>query len=419
MIGLEYYIPTPEQAENMGRIALDTRCSKIVYKQIDTQYLAYHPKCGMKKLISKETLGQIKSSHVCPFCLQNIEGTTTKHQEGHQFIRISSNDESYGYYVYYDLDLEKGLFSDYEQVLYASGNDCYHRFLGFDLFARNLSLAENKPDWKYSKRKRFSSYYYQERYPYEDAMFDYKYRLGLLVSKTKKQFLEENAYFITKSNQKKIVIDNVFNSQQMKFIKVFDLKSAEQVKKYYGYINKDKNHIDDFLRDGIELNVFYLDYLSRKKINLGTYYTFLHNLKSLGFKYEKPTDFKFRNEAIEKMCQDAKDEEVNKKIMERYDELPKYSEKNIVIEPFKSAYEIRKCGKELHNCIGGFVSKYSTKLTDIYHLDLDYAIKVAIEIKDKKLVQAYEDNNSNCRKEYMKHIKSFCKTNGFSLGRYA
>ena len=422
MIGLEYYQPTDEQIQNMGKIALATRCNKIIYKEIDTGYLAYHAGCDKQGIISKTTLEQVKGTHLCPFCFKEIKSTTKQLKHcGYQFVVKHMGDQAYGYYVYYDFELGKEMWCDVDQVLYASGDDCYHRYICFDLFANNVSLnAEKYPDWKYSKRSHWSCTYYRERNSYESAMYDYDYRLEFFQDyKTKKQYLEQEASFIQKSNQKQLVIENLFDHDEMKFIKVFDLKSADEIKRNRKYICHEHSHIGEFMRDDITLNIYYLDYLRKNKIDLGKYYTYIKRLKDLGFKYDKPTDFKFRYEKIEAMHKQALEKLSNEKIAKRYEELPKYSESNVSISPFKSAQEVRDCGKNLHCCIGGFVSNYANKVTDIYHCDLDGALKVALEIRQGELIQARGDHNDVCPANLLEHIKSFCQQNNFSLGKYA
>ena len=421
MIGLEYYTPTEEQVETMGRIVFAYKHNKLYYKKDGESVLAYHPRCGRQGIISKKTYKQARYTHLCPFCCKEIESTTEKEtQETNFFVSLNMGNEVFGYYVYNVFNLGKEMFTDVEQVYYASGNDCYHRYLGFDMFANHLSLQLTKEDWKYSKRSNWSSYYYETRSRYEEAMCDYKYcKEHYLYDSSKKEYLTKNAGFIEKSNQKKHAIDNLFSITQMKFMKVFDLKSEDELEKYRSYMSNNKSHIDDYLKDNTILNSYYLDYLYRNKIDLGLYYTYLHNLKQLGFKYDKPTDFKYRFNKAEEMVSAEKDKAVNKKIIKRFDQLPKYENGNVTISPFSSAYEIRRCGKELHNCIGGYVTKYADKKTDIYHLDLDGALKVAIEIQNLKLAQAYVDHNMRCPADLMEHIKSFCKANGFLLGRYA
>lgn len=416
---IQYYTPTPTQVSNMGRIALDSRCNKLIYKKIDTNYLAYHT-CGKQGVIDQKTLAQAKANHICPFCYRPIQSTTTEtHQSGYQFIGMRMNDdEVFGYYVIYEYELGKELLADCEQVYYASGDICYHRYIGFDLFAHYLSLNMKRIDWHINKRKRMSYSYGYERHPYEDCLCNYQRYLESLNG-TKKEYLKKNVSFITKSNQKKLAMDNILSLEQLMFIKVFDLKSLDELKKYKKYIKENSIHVKDLLHDNIILNSYYLDYLNRNNISLGQYYHFIKDLSLLKFKFEKPTDFKHRAEVIHGMAKDAKDKEMDVNISLRCKELPVYSNGDVSIKPFSSADEIRRCGKELHNCIGGYVDNYATKKTDIYHLDLDGALKIAIEIKSNKLLQAYADHNKPCPAELMKHIKSFCNSNGFSLGNYA
>ena len=175
----------------------------------------------------------------------------------------------------------------------------------------------------------------------------------------------------------------------------------------------------EYLRDGITLNVYYLDYLRKNKIEMGKYYHYLNNMKDLGFKLDKPTNFDYRFEQVQKMYEQHKEKLADAKIAKRYEELPKYTQENVSIEPFKSAKEVRDCGKKLHCCIGGFVSNYSNKVTDIYHCDLDGALTVALEIKKGELIQARSDHNGACPANLLEHIKMFCRQNNFALGKYA
>ena len=421
MIGLEYYYPTEEQISVMGKISYFSRSNKLMYREEDDGYLAYHPTCGRKGKISKKTFKQARGTHLCPFCFSEIKSTTKENkQTGFNFVRFGSLAESYGYYVLYEYNIDKEPFADCDQIYYASGNDCYHRYVGFDMFAHNLTLRTDRPDWKYSKRSNWSNYTYQERHSYEECMWDYDYCKERYISEsTKRQYLEKEASYIVKSNQKKILMDNLLSRSQMEFIKVFDIKNMEDVVDNKAFIGKYHNHFYEFIRDGIVLNTYYLDYLKRNKIDLGTYYEYIHNQLTLGFKLDKPTDFEHRLEVSREMMKAEEDKRLNIKIAERYEELPKYEKENVTISPFKSSQEIRDCGKTLHNCIGGYVKKYADKTNDIYHLDLDGAITIALEITGNRLIQAHSDHNKECPANLFEHIKTFCTTNGFELGRYA
>ena len=215
------------------------------------------------------------------------------------------------------------------------------------------------------------------------------------------------------------MIDNLFNETQMLFIRVFDLKTADDVYRNNAYIKKNASHIYDLVRYGETLNVFYLDYLRKKNIDLGEYFKYLHDMKQLGFKYDKPTDFYDRKIKVEEMLRQEKEKALNERITERYKKLPKFEKDKVKIEPFKTSEEIRHCGKVLHNCIGGYVSKFADGITDIYHLDWNGVIKIAMEIQNKELKQAHLDNNKKATPKYMKYIREFCEMNHFALGKYA
>lgn len=420
-IGVEYYEPTAEQLQNLGRIAMRMKFDKLIYKKIDSDFLVYCPHCGKQHKLNEKQYKQIRASKVCPTCFYRASHSTqTPTNKGFAFISMMIGNKEYGYYVEYNFELGKPFEVRAVQTLFSCGPECYHRMMGTGPYGNVLTYRPDEKSWKITDTFSYSQYYGASFNVYERLMYEYGYCLyHMNESHSKKEYLKSNAKHITKSNQKKIAIDNLLNEDQMNAMVVFDLNDIELLLKYNGYINKNKTHLHDFLHHNITLNKYYLDYLDRNKINLGDYYTFLVNLSSMNMKYEKPTDFKFRSKKVEEMYIAAKDKMINKNITKRYVELPKYSKSNVVIEPFKTAEEIRNCGKTLHNCIGGYVEKYSRKSTDIYHLDLDGAIKIAIEISNGKLMQAYADHNSPCPKDLMEHIKSFCKTNDFSLGRYA
>lgn len=417
MIGLEYYTPTEEQLNKLGVYALASRVNKIFYKKIDTNYLIYHTHCGQSGNVDEKTLGQIKSSHICPFCFAEIDSTTDKAHKGNRFVAIDVNDdETYGYLASFNYELGKPIETNLEQVYYASGNECYHRKIGFDAFANHLSYQPSKSEWKLSKRRcsRNSYGYNYDSYKYENLFYyPMNYTFASLYT-NKRDYLNNAGKAIVKSNQKKIAIDNLLNKTQIRFMVVFDLNKYEDIKKYNKYMCRYKTHIEDFVNHNFRLNVYYLDYLYRNKISLSDYFGYLNNLDELGFKYDKPTDFKFRKETIQKMVEDKRDKEINERIEKRYTSLPSYENKGYTIHPFKTADEIRRCGKALHCCIGTYVSKYSKGQTDIYHMDVNGNLKVAIEIKDKRLYQARTDHNRNCPADLYEHIKTFCNINGFT-----
>lgn len=424
--GLQKYELTPELKQRMGMLLFKKHFTKLMYKEDGDGYLAYHPFCDTKKKISKEMLGQVRKSHTCPFCFSPITACTKNTKDSNDdFVRIytsQSGDECYGFYVMYDFDLEKPFWADCEQTYYARDNVCYWRYMRKTLFGDFIKADDSRNDWRYRTRTRYSNYYGCSQPTYEYGMWDLLFsekKIKEECKKNKREYLEIVAKCISKSNQKKLVIDNLFNEEQIDFIKVFDLKTADEVYRNNSYIRNNKHHINDFLRADMTLNVYYLDYLKKNKIDLGIYFHYLNDLKSLNIPFDKPKDFEHRREVVAEMIRQAKDKELDLKIKKRYNALPKYENEKIKISPFKTAEEIRHCAKVLHNCIGGYVERFANKSTDLFHLDLNGAIKIAIEIQGKTLKQAYGNNNKSCHPRYMTHIRSFCEQNGFSLGRFA
>lgn len=423
MIGLEYYTPTPLQLKQMGELARCTRNKKIIYKEIETGYLISHPRCGGSGVVDKKTLGQIKKSHICPFCFSNIQSCSKNSREkNYQFISLDIGNETYGYYVDYEYTDE--LKTTITQVYYACGNECYHRMVGFNLFANALSYQPWNNEWKQTKRNKAHYYYgYPSEYSsYEKCMYDLDYCTMHYFNskKSKREYLESVGRCIFKSNQKKIAIDNLLNYKQITFMVNFNLNSIDDVYKYNSYINLQyKNYnIDELLiklnRQGAN-NIYYLDYLSRNKITISEYEKYVSNLIKLNFKIDKPKDFKFRDSQVENMAIEKENKEKNIKIQRRYSELPKYTKGSISISPFQTAQQIIKCGKALHNCLGTYVGAYSEGKTDIYLMEDNGKEIGAIEVKGNKLQQARLNNNEKCNDDLIPYVHDFCLQNNFTI----
>ena len=111
--------------------------------------------------------------------------------------------------------------------------------------------------------------------------------------------------------------------------------------------------------------------------------------------------------------------EENTKIQQRIDArletLPeKYEKDNYVITPAQSRGEILQVAKQMSNCLAGYVDRYASGSTDIYFMKNESdAAEVAIEIKDGKLRQAFQERNTRPTKKQFDVIKSFCEGNSF------
>ena len=215
-----------------------------------------------------------------------------------------------------------------------------------------------------------------------------------------------------KSNQKKLMMDNLMSGRQMEYVMAFDLKSYDEVYRYRTYMRKNSPDIHK------PLNVYYLDYLYRNKIRLRDFYDYVDQCRLLGRKLDKPKDFAERHWQMSEVVTQMKNREQEKQVKERYAKLLKnaYSDGDILITPFVDGKEIRECAKLLHNCIASvYLSRYAQNETDLYCLKSKGVIKVAIEVNHRKLKQARIDWNRECPPELMDHIRKWCSINKFEV----
>lgn len=379
----------------------------------DGQYRTYCPDCQRYNTVSKEEFKKIRSEKVCPLCKTRFSCTTnTVSKKYHDYISLEWNNLTVGYSVvaewHFDQPIKCLGYTQYLKII-PHGKTMVKCGYGIGAMGQKIVYDEERDNgyWRESRSERFywvSLDYY--------STWTYKYGTRYDIRK-----MLADCYQITKSNQVKMVLQHRYKDSIVKGIHLFDLNTHEEVEKYSQYLCENHIHYRELDTASFKKNVYLLDYLYRNNIDLGQYITYTKNLKLLGFEIDRPTDFNHRYKVIEEMVEAARDKELDEKIIKRFNSLPRYSKDNISISPFKEAKQIRKCGKRLHNCIGGYVERYANGLTDIYHLDLDGAIKVAIEINNNSLWQAYEDKNVRCCDEYMQYIKDFCKENNFALER--
>lgn len=404
---------TREQLENAGRLVRAT-LGKMPYRTIDKgQYEIYCPFCDTYKKIDYKELRSIQHTQNCPTCGYHYYRSATTKELEHRF-NTYVNIDNLGYHIIAKWKFgEEPKIIDYQLMLERLTDYTYHVKKGYKLNTSGYLYRDRcveKEQWTQKYNYKFGWNFY----PY------YCEWLAIYGSEQeRRKALERLIDAPLKSSQIQLIRNNRVNLAEINAIVVFDINHIEDLTPHKAYILENESHLKDFIHHNITLNKYYLEYLDRNEINLGDYYHYMNNLKMLGFKLDKPTDFNYRNTKVENMVQDAKDKSINANIIERYNSLPEYEKDNISITPFKSAGEIRNCGKKLHNCIGGYVSRYSENRTNLFHLDVDDELKIAIEVCDKRLQQAYADHNSKCPDNLMKYIIDFCNLNNYSLGRYA
>ena len=407
-----------KEINEVAKIML-TKDNKMHYQMYDKgQYELYCPFCQTYKRVNYQQLKQIRFNEQCPTCLMPFKRFS---KETNYLVEDYVKIDDYGYRFKVEWNFgELPHVLETEQCMYFDKSKTYVKDIRLKMFGRGIVKVDDEDYISHQYRVSNSEYYLYSTFKYPNPTLP----LWLGNQKQiKKLALENNIAKSTisklKSNQKKLIIDNDVTRIQVETMVVFDLNDIDDVYKHSEYIKKNAIHLYDFLHNNIKLNHFYLDYLDNNKNDLGYYFHFLQNLKELGFKYEKPKDFAHRSGVVQDLYNQHEQEIKSKKIEKRCEKLPTYKSKDIIISPFKTAQQIIDCGKALHNCIGGYVSRFADGETDLYHLDVKDKLTIAIEVRNNELWQAYADGNTDCPTKLMKHIKEFCKANNFDLGTYA
>ena len=378
---------------------------KLIYKKLKNRYRIFCMKCQRYEYVTKEQFKQIQAAQICPMCYQQICPTTIME---HNFRKFIMDDKDDGYIVFVSFRFGCKPRTKVTHVCrYIGRNKVEVRYIFCNMgygFCVNWDLKEWKTRYAQGYLYRFNSIHKPEEI---SGKKEYIYR-----SLGHRGYTDKDIDRMVKSNQKKIIIDNLMNARQMEYVLAFDLKSYDDLYKYRSYIKKNE---PDARRP---LNIYYLDYLKRKNIKLRDFYDYMKQCKELGFKLDKPTDFEHRHHVLSQMIYEKRNKETEENVKKRYVKMLKkaYSSGDIEILPFRDCEEIRKCGKTLHNCIASYINAYGRGNTDMYYLKKKKKILVAIEVENKKLIQARADHNKDCPPAYMKHINRWCKENRIIVG---
>ena len=378
---------------------------KLIYKKLKNRYRIFCMKCQRYQYVTKEQLKQIQTSHICPMCFEEITPTTIME---HNFRKFIMDDIYDGYMVSVVFRFGCKPKTKVTQVCrYIGGNKVEVRYIFCNMgygFCVNWDMKEWRTRYAQAYFYRFNTIHQPKKI---SGKKEYIYR-----SLGDRGYKDQDIDRMIKSNQKKIIIDNLMNGRQMEYVLAFDLKSYDDVYKYRSYI---KMNEPDARKP---LNIYYLDYLARNNIRLHDFYDYMKQCKELGFKLDKPTDFEHRHQVLAQMIYDKRNRETEENVKKRYAKMMKkaYSCGDIEILPFRDCEEIRKCGKTLHNCIATYISVYGKGATDLFYLKKKKKVLVAIEVSGKKLRQARADHNKDCPPLYMKHISKWCKANNIIVG---
>lgn len=405
--------------ENLIKITL-WGSGYLVYKKVSKGlYKIFCTKCQRYELVDKKTLDEIIYAQICPMCFGQIKTTTKTEFQTYNFVAIGNNGYlvnvkfSFGHkpiattIIHVAKWIDRAAPDDIEYKLYIS-----HRYITINM-GWWLAYAPYYKNWsKWKLDTKYSGFFYD----YEQFVVGDMFK-GL----TKKQYYEEinkqSNYALSglKSNQIKIAKDHIITNKMVYAMMQFDINDFDTLFKYRKYIKKE---CWTYYCLKTKLNVYHLDYLNRNNYRLGVYVDYICQCERLGIKPDKPKDLNAAHEKLSKILEQEEDMKIINSIKERYSKLKikKYKSKNITIAPFCSYEQINQCANELHNCIADcYMEDYARGKTDLYHLNVDGKITIAIEVKHNQLKQALGKHNHDCPAKLMKHIKKWCQKNNWEI----
>lgn len=371
--------------------------------------------CRRIEPISKTTLREVQAAQICPMCFREIRGTTRESDViSHIYVEVPQEEDSAGFRV--DYYFSKGNMEELSsrQVAYWSKSGAEYVFGITMNTGMSLILTPEKNYWRYVKP---SSYYgYALNQKYRACMFNYQRyfmqaqdednRAYEVFASKKKDFYKwmtaGEPYL--KTNQEAILRDGIYNQQQIRYIRAFDLKTRAQILRASAYI---KRHYIDIMPQ--RFTPATLEYLRKHNIRLSDYVDYADACTAIGRKVDRPSDFKHWHDEITKAAEKAVEEQTAIKIKSRAQSVGEYEKEGILIAAIGSVTELTRIGQKLHNCIRTYAERYAEGKCDLYcMLDADEIVG-AIEVRNGRVIQAREDKNTGMTPKHMKALKDWAE----------
>ena len=371
------------------------------------QWFVWCDRCQRYEPVDQLTRQDVEASYVCPMCFREAYGLKKQRRvDCHNYFRL---EDSYGYEVKWHWEAGKIMVDGAYQVAYWDGDE-YVRDIVIGMgYGLGHYWDKERTGWRYVRPGWYSCHkYYGYFWDADSTDEDPEAVAWEQMVYSKRSYYESitttNAITL-KSDQRKFISQGLYSLKQLRFIQVFDLHSRKQVRKYRGYINKFVCRPDDDKRGW---NVYTLDYLWRNKIPLHDFRDYENMCKQLGRKPDKPKDFQHWHDEVAKMVEIKKNKKVSLQIAKRAKKLPSFEKKNATIKPIGSFEELTNVSKTLHNCIRTYAARYAEGMTDLFCLIVGGKLVGAIEVRDKRLIQARADHNGDLPPIAMKQVHQFC-----------
>lgn len=383
----------------------------------DGQTVCWCDQCQRTQPIDKKTLQEVKAAQICPMCFRPIKGTTKQSRvQNYLYIEVKQEEgDSAGFRLTYVFDRGEMEQLASQQVAYwPNDNAEYVRYIVKGMM-RQFYIDPEKSNWREVRPRSYYGYSYHQ--PYRAEMYDYgalteredtdlERREYELFASTKKEFYR----WITlsepdlKTNQVTLIKDGLYNQNQIRYIRAFNLKTRAQVLKASAYM---KNNWMDAIPQ--RFTPATLDYLRKNKIRLLDYMDYAEACKLTGRKVDRPQDFRRWHDEITRLAEDKKDAETSALITKRAGSLESYEKKALRIYAIGSIAELAKVGQTLHNCIRTYAKRYAAGTCDLYCMTDDGEIVGAIEVRDGKIIQARADHNEDLPRNYKRVVNAWAK----------
>lgn len=372
--------------------------------------------CHRTQTVHYKKLKQLQTAKICPMCGQKIVRSSKipkLHFKGYYFY----NNE--GYIVSCNVNWDKVEDKSFIQVLHTTLDDEYVKYvvknmggLLFDPRRNCWRKAHTMYKWGYAGI--FTTAYERKVGTYKQFLIDY-------ATNTMKVKM--------KSNQIEIAKNNVLNGLMLQYLYWFDLKSYDEIKKYWEYIRYNNMYYSYRAECTINLdkplNIYYLGYLNSNNIRFIDYNDYLNDLKILGMPHDKPKNFTEKHHELSRLANDKKADVYNEQIVELSSQLSdlNYSDGNITVNVFESVSDMRRVSTELKNCIRTYVERYATKKTTVLYgtevVDNKQKTTFAIEVgNDGSIKQLRGYQNRAVSSEVKKAVKKWASIHQFTMSEY-
>ena len=383
---------------------------RLYYNRNKKNWKCKCTKCGREYEANDTMMRQIKNAKKCFYCGNDI--ITVIGRKGAEisckrdWIMINNEQGAInGYEVVWKTNEGKPSLISCTHVLHHANDKTFLygvvKSMGYCL---TMPWDHNRWKWR-AERKSYNPYmcYFTQVEECEEDMNRTRKEMYLSISK-----LEEY-----KSNQITFIKQGIYNENQLKYIKVFDLNYAEDLLRFEKYISVHRcpSDLDD------KYNVGILEYLNRTNQSIYSYKDYVTACRTLGIKPGKPKDLTDAEAKLLGQIKAIQDKERADQIIKRREELlqKEYSKGDYAVHVFIDIQEMVEVGSILHNCIGKmYVEPYASKRTDVYYGTKEGKITFAFEINRKRLAQLRTFNNGSVDAETAKFVKGWCKRYGYA-----